>query len=135
MGGPQPVALEESRPGLRRLLIEHPRILIGVSLLLALALISLLAPLLAPHNPLAVDPDNARLPPGPGHLLGTADRRLGIAPQPLRLRLRGASPAQLRHLAGWVAACVAVAGSTLALGFAYLAVAASRCRRSSCTAA
>jgi ABC-type dipeptide/oligopeptide/nickel transport system permease subunit len=57
--------------GLGRLLREHPRILVGVGLLVLLALAALLAPWISPHNPLAVDPDNARLPPGAGHLLGT----------------------------------------------------------------
>jgi peptide/nickel transport system permease protein len=67
----QAITLEEARPGFRRLLLEHPRIVVGLVLLGALALIALLAPVLAPHNPIAVDPDNARLPPSPAHLLGT----------------------------------------------------------------
>jgi peptide/nickel transport system permease protein len=43
----------------------------ALSLLALLALASLLAPWISPHNPIAVDPDNARLSPRPGHLLGT----------------------------------------------------------------
>jgi peptide/nickel transport system permease protein len=57
--------------GLRQLLREHPRVLVGLLVLLALALVALLAPWISPHDPLAVAPDSARLAPGPGHLLGT----------------------------------------------------------------
>ena len=53
------------------LLRQHPRIVAALSLLALLALVSLLAPWISPHNPLAVDPDSARLAPGPGHLMGT----------------------------------------------------------------
>jgi len=68
----QPLSLEERRPtGPRELLIEHPRILVGLALLLLLVLLAVLAPLIAPHDPIAVDADHARLPPGPGHLFGT----------------------------------------------------------------
>lgn len=64
--------LDERAPRtLRDLVSDHPRVLVAAGLLLALALISLLAPWIAPHDPIAVDPDNARLAPGPGHLLGT----------------------------------------------------------------
>jgi peptide/nickel transport system permease protein len=66
------VLVEESRPtGLRELLLDHPRILIGLVLLLILVLVAILAPWIAPHNPIAVDADNARLPPSAGHLFGT----------------------------------------------------------------
>jgi peptide/nickel transport system permease protein len=65
------LALEERPAGLRRLLLDHPRILIGVVLLLVLVVVALLAPWISPHDPLTVDADNARLPPGAGHLLGT----------------------------------------------------------------
>jgi ABC-type dipeptide/oligopeptide/nickel transport system permease subunit len=57
--------------GLGRLLRDHPRIVVAGGLLLLLALAALLAPWISPHNPLTVDADNARLPPGAGHLLGT----------------------------------------------------------------
>ena len=68
----QSLTVEERRPtGIRQLLLDHPRILVGVVLLGFLALVALLAPWIAPHNPIAVDADNARLPPGTGHLLGT----------------------------------------------------------------
>ena len=66
------IPIEQGQPaGLRQLLVHHPRILIGLSLLLLLVVVALLAPWIAPRSPLAVNPDNARLPPGPGHLLGT----------------------------------------------------------------
>ena len=67
----QVLALEEPPAGLRQLLLHHPRILVGVALLLLLVLVALLAPWISPHDPLAIDADNARLPPGAGHLLGT----------------------------------------------------------------
>lgn len=53
------------------LLRGHPRIVAALCLLALLALVSLLAPWISPHNPLAIDPDSARLPPGPRHLMGT----------------------------------------------------------------
>jgi len=66
------IAIEERQPtGLRELLLDHPRILISLSLLVLLAVVALVSPWIAPHNPLLVDADNPRLPPGPGHLLGT----------------------------------------------------------------
>jgi len=66
------VGIEERQPtGLRELLLDHPRILISLSLLVLLAVVALVSPWIAPHNPLLVDADNPRLPPGPGHLLGT----------------------------------------------------------------
>ena len=50
---------------------DHPRIVVAAGLLAVLALAALLAPWISPHNPLTIDADNARLPPGAGHLLGT----------------------------------------------------------------
>ena len=50
----------------------HRRVTVAVLLLAFLFLIALLAPVISPHNPLAVNPDDAYLPPlSPGHLLGT----------------------------------------------------------------
>jgi peptide/nickel transport system permease protein len=67
-----PLSIEERRPtGLRQLVLDHPRILVGLILLLVLVLLAVLAPWVAPHDPIAVDADHARLPPGPGHLFGT----------------------------------------------------------------
>ncbi len=59
------------RATLGSLIRGHPRIVAAAALLMLLAVLSVLAPVVSPHNPLAVDPDNARLPPGAGHLLGT----------------------------------------------------------------
>ena len=68
----QGLSFEERAPrSWRELVLDHPRILIGLVLLLVLALVALLAPWIAPHDPIAVDADNARLPPGAGHLFGT----------------------------------------------------------------
>lgn len=71
-GEEQVVAIEERQPaGLRQLVFDHPRILIGLLLLLVLVFVALLAPWISPHNPLAVNPDDARLSPGAGHVMGT----------------------------------------------------------------
>jgi peptide/nickel transport system permease protein len=68
----QGLTIEERQPaGLRQLVFDHPRILIGLLLLLVLVVVAVLAPWISPHNPLAVNPDDARLPPGPGHIIGT----------------------------------------------------------------
>jgi peptide/nickel transport system permease protein len=68
----QPFPVEaQGRPSLRRLLLDHPRIVVGLVILLALALTALLAPWISPHDPLAVAAGDARLPPGAGHVLGT----------------------------------------------------------------
>ncbi|HET9781523.1 MAG TPA: ABC transporter permease [Candidatus Dormibacteraeota bacterium] len=51
---------------------EHRRVAVAAGLVAFLFLVALLAPLISPHNPLAVSPDEAYLPPlSPGHLLGT----------------------------------------------------------------
>ena len=66
------LSMEERRPaGLRQLLLEHPRIVVGLAILLLLVLVTVLAPWVSPHDPIVVDADHARLPPGPGHLFGT----------------------------------------------------------------
>jgi peptide/nickel transport system permease protein len=68
----QVLTVEERRPtAVRQLVLDHPRILVGLTLLAVLAVVALLAPWISPHNPIAVDADNARLPPGPSHLFGT----------------------------------------------------------------
>jgi peptide/nickel transport system permease protein len=56
---------------LRALLRQHPRVLVAASLLLFLALVGLLAPWIAPQDPITTHPDDNLLPPGLGHLLGT----------------------------------------------------------------
>jgi len=66
------LSVEDYRPvSWRQTLRNHPRVLVAGSMLWLLALAALLAPFLSPHNPLAVNPDFSRLPPGPGHWLGT----------------------------------------------------------------
>ncbi len=66
------LAQEAYRPvSLGALLRGHPRVLVAGTLLLMLALSALLAPWIAPHDPILTDPDNALLPPGPAHWLGT----------------------------------------------------------------
>lgn len=64
---------DERRGLLERLasIRRHPRFAVALGLLVAIALISIAAPWIAPHNPLAVDPAEALVRPGRGHLLGT----------------------------------------------------------------
>lgn len=50
---------------------RNRRAMLGLWLLMVLALSTLLAPVLTPHDPETVDVAAAELPPGPGHPLGT----------------------------------------------------------------
>jgi len=51
---------------------SHRRVTVAALLLGLLVLVALLSPVISPHDPLAVNPDNSYLPPlSPGHLLGT----------------------------------------------------------------
>ena len=50
----------------------HPRVTVAAALVLVLFLVALFAPFLSPHDPIAVNADDAFLRPlSPGHLLGT----------------------------------------------------------------
>ena len=54
------------------LLKRNRGVVVGLLLVAALFLVALLSPLISPHNPTAVAPDDAYLPPlSPGHVLGT----------------------------------------------------------------
>lgn len=60
------------RLDLAELARAYPRVAGSLLLVAILFAIALLAPVIAPHDPLAVEPDNSYLPPlSPGHLLGT----------------------------------------------------------------
>lgn len=59
------------RMSVRTLLRTYPRVAVATGLLLLLVLITIFAPLIALHDPIATDPSNALLPPGAGHPLGT----------------------------------------------------------------
>jgi peptide/nickel transport system permease protein len=51
---------------------EYPRVTAAATFVAFLFLVALVAPIISPHDPLAVNPDIAYLPPlSPGHLLGT----------------------------------------------------------------
>ena len=51
---------------------KYPRVTLASAFVALLFLVALVAPILSPHDPLAVNPDNPYLPPlSPGHLLGT----------------------------------------------------------------
>lgn len=50
---------------------RSPTLAIGAAILLGFALLALLAPWIAPHDPVAADPRNVLAPPGGAHLMGT----------------------------------------------------------------
>ena len=56
---------------LRRLLRTYPRVAVASALLLLLVLVTVLAPWIALHDPIATDPSNALLGPSAAHPLGT----------------------------------------------------------------
>jgi peptide/nickel transport system permease protein len=71
-----PLASEEPIRGtpisVLALLREHRRVTAAGALVGLLFLVALLAPLISPHDPLAINPDDSYLPPlSPGHWLGT----------------------------------------------------------------
>jgi len=67
---PQPV--RAARVGGLALAGKYPRVTLASAFVALLFLVALVAPILSPHDPLAVNPDNPYLPPlSPGHLLGT----------------------------------------------------------------
>jgi peptide/nickel transport system permease protein len=66
------VPVGPARVGVLELGRTHPRVVLAGALVLLLFLVALLAPLISPHDPIAVNADNAYLPPlSPGHALGT----------------------------------------------------------------
>lgn len=58
-------------PKLRRLFRRHPNLTVGAVVLAAMVLASLAAPLLATHDPLAINPMDRLKPPTAGHIFGT----------------------------------------------------------------
>lgn len=67
-----PVAAVRTRPRLR--LLRRSRLLsAGLVICLPLVLVAVLAPLIAPYDPLAVQARQRFLPPGTSHLMGTDD--------------------------------------------------------------
>jgi peptide/nickel transport system permease protein len=68
----EPLEEVASRP-LGATLRRHPRLLVGGGLLLALLSMALLAPLIAPYDPIAVDASHGLERPSLAHLLGTDD--------------------------------------------------------------
>jgi peptide/nickel transport system permease protein len=73
---PALVATKSSVSRTRIRLVElgraHPRVVFAGGLVALLFLVALLAPFISPHDPIAVNADNAYLPPlSQGHLLGT----------------------------------------------------------------
>jgi peptide/nickel transport system permease protein len=65
-------SIRQTRIHLLELARGHPRVILAGSFVLVLFLIALFAPFISPHDPIAVNADNAYLPPlSPSHLLGT----------------------------------------------------------------
>ena len=58
---------------MRYFLARNPRIIVGGGLVTLLALMAIAAPWIAPHDPIAVDVQQALEPPGAAHWLGTDD--------------------------------------------------------------
>jgi len=66
------VPVGPARVGLLDLGRTHPRVVFAGALVLLLFLVALLAPFISPHDPIAVNADDAYLPPlSHGHALGT----------------------------------------------------------------
>ncbi len=64
--------IDRARIRLLELGRTHPRVMLAGAFVALLFLVALLAPFISPHDPIAVNADNAYLPPlSPGHLLGT----------------------------------------------------------------
>jgi len=64
--------MDRARTRLLGLGRTHPRVVIAGAFVALLFLVALLAPFISPHDPIAVNADNAYLPPlSPGHLLGS----------------------------------------------------------------
>jgi peptide/nickel transport system permease protein len=64
--------IRQTRIHLLELGRTHPRVILAGSLVVLLFLVALLAPFISPHDPIAVNADNAYLRPlSPSHLLGT----------------------------------------------------------------
>jgi len=66
----QPVSW--TRVGAIAIARDYPRVMAAAALLALLFLVALIAPVVSPHDPIAISPDNAYLPPlSPSHVLGT----------------------------------------------------------------
>jgi peptide/nickel transport system permease protein len=64
--------IDRARIRLLELGRTHPRVVLAGAFVALLFLVALLAPFISPHDPIAVNADNAYLPPlSPGHLLGS----------------------------------------------------------------
>ena len=64
-------ATRSPRRAMLQRMARHRGLAIGGALLVILAATAVLAPLVAPHDPLAIDPASIMARPGPRHLLGT----------------------------------------------------------------
>src|SRR3979409_1841977 len=68
----RPLPIGQTQIRLRQFGREHPSVVVAFAFVSLLFLVALLAPVISPHNPLAVTTDDAYLRPlSPGHLLGT----------------------------------------------------------------
>src|SRR4051794_30774154 len=76
-GATVPLALERPRESrvsaVRAFARRNPRMVIGGALVIAWLLIAILAPFIAPYDPIKVIPSDSLIPPGAKHWLGTDD--------------------------------------------------------------
>lgn len=67
-----PEPIQRTPIAILELLRGHRRVTTALGLVVLLFLVAILSPLISPHDPLAVRPDDSYLPPlSPGHVLGT----------------------------------------------------------------
>jgi peptide/nickel transport system permease protein len=68
----EPQPLRPARVGILAFAGKYPRVTLASAFVALLFLVALVAPIVSPHDPLAINPDNPYLPPlSPGHVLGT----------------------------------------------------------------
>jgi len=67
----QPVSQRRRTSGLLRLAARYPRLVFFGVVILVLVIIGILAPIIAPYDPLQTAPTQVLQHPSPGHLLGT----------------------------------------------------------------
>lgn len=103
---PTPRETSPDKLALRRF-TRNPIAMIGVVALLITVLASVLAPVISPHSPTAIDLTNVRQPPSGEHLLGTDSTGRDVFSRLLR-------GGQISLMVGFLAALMAVAIGTLA---------------------
>jgi len=94
-------------------ILHSPKALTGSLLILAVVLMALLAPWIAPYDPLALDPAAGTMPPSAGHLLGTDFFGRDV----LSRMIWGARPSLIIGFASVAIGCVVGSAIGLVAGF------------------